>query len=674
MPRPRPRSRPARALVAGGALVLALTGTATPAAADTPVLAIADIQGTGSKTPYDGQVVTTRGVVTAVYPSGGLSGYYIQTPGTGAPRSAGQASDGLFVYDADGAATLAPGTCVEVTGTAGEYHDLTQLSRLSATTAVEGCEPVRPVEVSQAAWIASDADKEAYEGMVVRPTGAWTVTGNHTTGQYGQVALAVGEQPLLQATDVVAPGPEAVAYEEANKGREINLDDGSSWNYLTNATAQSTPVPYLSADKPLRVGDAVTFTSDVILDYRYGWSFQPLTQVTGLSGSPIDWAPSRPQAPQVGGAMSVTSFNVLNYFTDLGKDESGCAAYKDRNGAGVTARDCNVRGAYSAEAFAAQQAKIVAAINALDSSVVGLEEIENSARYGQDRDAALEALVAALNAAAGSERWAMVPSPAQRPEASQEDVIRTAFIYQKDEAAPVGESVILEDPAFTGTARQPLAQAFKPAGAGDDQAVMVIVNHFKSKGSPLPGAFNSYTEEEPGATIAAGGYTLIDDLVDAVGHSYQYANRTGSLDHVLLNASAAALVTGAGVWDVNADESVALEYSRAGMNVTNLYAPDPYRSSDHDPIKVGLSTPAAGTSPVPTPSADPPGAIADPSSDPTAAPSPAPSASASGQAVIPDPGGSQHKDESIWDAEYWPWNWIPKALASFWQWLTGLFS
>ncbi|WP_458933126.1 hypothetical protein, partial [Enterococcus faecium] len=85
--------------------------------------------------------------------------------------------------------------------------------------------------------------------------------------------------------------------------------------------------------------------------------------------------------------------------------------------------------------------------------VVSLEEIENSAQFGKDRDAALSTLVSALNAAAGSEQWAFVPSPAVLP--ASEDVIRTAFIYKKGIVVPVGDSVILDDAAFAN-ARQPL--------------------------------------------------------------------------------------------------------------------------------------------------------------------------------------------------------------------------
>ena len=64
----------------------------TPAA--NAVTPIADIQGTGAASPIDGQAVTTQGVVTAAYPTGGLNGFYIQTPGA----DTANASDAIFVY------------------------------------------------------------------------------------------------------------------------------------------------------------------------------------------------------------------------------------------------------------------------------------------------------------------------------------------------------------------------------------------------------------------------------------------------------------------------------------------------------------------------------------------------------------------------------------------------
>ena len=69
------------------------------------VTPIAEVQGTSGSSPLQGLTVTTRGVVTAAYPSGGFFGFYIQTPGTGAANidlSTHTASDGVFVRQTSG--------------------------------------------------------------------------------------------------------------------------------------------------------------------------------------------------------------------------------------------------------------------------------------------------------------------------------------------------------------------------------------------------------------------------------------------------------------------------------------------------------------------------------------------------------------------------------------------
>ncbi len=62
---------------------------------------------------------------------------------------------------------------------------------------------------------------------------------------------------------------------------------------------------------------------------------------------------------------------------------------------------------------------------------------------------------------------------------------------------------------------------------------------------------------------------------------------------MLLNGPALARATGADIWEINAEESIALEYSRYNYHGTLFYAADPYRSSDHDPVVVGLVKGAA---------------------------------------------------------------------------------
>ena len=617
------------------------------------VTPIADIQGTGDASPIQGKTVTTRGVVTAAYPEGGLNGYYIQTPGTGgADRADGAASDGIFVYSPDTVADTNIDDHVEVTGTVSEHYGQTQIS-VSASglkTVDEPAEAVKPIED---AFPAGNEKRESLEGMLLQPSESLTVADNYNTNTYGEVVLATGEGTLDQPTDVHRPGtPEAKALEAENLDREVVLDDGATVNFLK--ADKDIPLPYLNKEDPVRVGAQANFTSPVVLGFDHEkWRFQPTTRLTGDNAEavqPTSFTDTRTETPEaVGGQVSLASFNVLNYFTTTGDQLSGCQYYDDREGNHITVRGgCDARGAANVESLERQETKIVTAINKLDASVVSLMEIENSAAFGKDRDDALATLVKRLNEAAGSEKWDFVDSPAAVP--SDEDVIRTALIYQPAEVAPQNESTILDDQDAFSNAREPLSQAFAPKdGTGEiekDETFVTISNHFKSKGSGsgpgnedsgdgqgasnadrvkqaealvgfagdqqeatnsdlvyLLGDFNSYTQEDPMQVFYEAGYK--DIAAEKTDEStYVYGSRTGSLDHVLAldasdeadgagtDATAFDSVTGADVWNINSVESLALEYSRFNYNVADLFAPDQFRASDHDPVVVGLFDPS----------------------------------------------------------------------------------
>lgn len=615
-----------------------------------PALTIAQIQGDGAATPYAGRQVTTTGVVTAVYSTGGYDGYYIQTAGTGgsAEDATPGASDGLFVYSPDTVGSVALGDHVQVTGEAAEHYGLTQV-RVGAAGVTPVAEPaaVAPTAVD---FPLSEADREALEGMLLAPTGEWTVTDNYDLNQYGSLGIVPGTEPLPNPTSVAAPGAEAQAVAADNASRLIVLDDGASTNFM-RSPGNENPLPYLDADRPVRVGAGLDFTTGVILGYRFdAWSFQPLghlTDATAAAVQPVAVEDTRPEeaSPEaVGGNVSVGSFNVLNYFTALGQDFPGCRAYTDRFGEPVTTNGCLPRGAYTPEAFARQQEKIAAAIDGLDASVVALEEIENSAKFDLDRDHALAHLVDALNAQAGEQKWAYVASPADRPALSEEDVIRNAFVYQPAEVTPVGESVILRDEVNFDNAREPLAQHFRAADgteagvAGTD--FVAVTNHFKSKGGSgaagdnadsgdgqgayngdrtrqaqalvafteqvaddagtdrvlLLGDFNAYEKEDPIRVLEEAGYVSQGALTGE--YSYTFDGAVGSLDGVYASPAASAVVTGQDIWMINANESVALEYSRHDYVAEDLYAPDQWRSSDHNPLLVGLRLDGAPTAPV----------------------------------------------------------------------------
>lgn len=617
------------------------TPSATPTDPATTVTPIAQIQGTGAESPLKGKSVTTTGVVTAAYATGGFDGFYLQTAGTGGTIdfATHTASDAIFVYGLDAAKKVKIGDTVQVTGTVDEFYSLTQIKAANAD-AVTILPAATAPTAAKVAFPATDAQRESLEGMLIAPQGSYTVSNTYSTNQYAEVGLASGTKPLIQPTEIARPGTDAYKAAVAdNAARAVTLDDGASINFLGSADNKAIKLPYLT-DATVSVGAAVTFAKPVILDYRNSaWKFQPTAQLVAGDAKALPATFSnvrRAQAPAVGGNVQIASFNVLNYFPTTGADYTGgsCTYYTDRAGNNITVNTCannGPRGAADQANLKRQQDKIVAAINGLGADVVSLEEIENSVKFGKNRDAALSQLVGALNAALGWEQWAFVPSPAADkliPTADQ-DVIRTAFIYKKDVVSPVGDSAVLNDAAFAN-ARQPLAQAFAVKGKTTADFV-AIVNHFKSKGSGtgadldqgdgqgysnasrvkqanalvafanaqktaaetskvfLLGDFNSYSQEDPVKVITDAGYTQLG----ASEFTYSFSGLSGSLDHVFASPDAATTVTGAHVWNINSGESLALEYSRYNYNATNFYKADAFRSSDHDPLIVGMQT--AGT-------------------------------------------------------------------------------
>jgi uncharacterized protein len=66
-----------------------------------------------------------------------------------------------------------------------------------------------------------------------------------------------------------------------------------------------------------------------------------------------------------------------------------------------------------------------------------------------------------------------------------------------------------------------------------------------------------------------------------------FDGESGYLDHALANADLAAQVTGTAHWHINADEPFVIDYNTE-FKPQDLYTDTPYRSSDHDPVIVGL--------------------------------------------------------------------------------------
>ena len=602
---------------------------------------IPEIQGTGAESPLKGQNVTTQGVVTAMWQGEkSLNGFTIQTPGTGQTAPT-EASEAVFVYTGGTGFYPKIGESVEVTGSVDEYYGQTQIALAQGSVLDTALDPVTPLAID--ALPESDEEREKLESMLLKP-GVHTVTDNYGLNRYGELGLAPGTEALRQPTDIVSPGTqEQKDMEASNAAKYVILDDGSTRDFTRDGA--STKLPYIMQNgsdvKTIRTTNQVEFAdSGVILGYGHNqWRFQPTTMITGDSATadlPITWDPARPEAPQVEGDYTVAAFNVLNFFINLGED-NGAKAYKDRFGNGVGSDSGTFRGAWSESAFNDQKGKILTALEGLDADVIGLSEIENAANtVGGSYDDAVKYLVDELNTRAESEKWDYVKAPANS--AADSDVIRTAIIYKKDRVQPVGEATLLEDERFKGTARTPLAAEFMPvqdkcAAKGPDSFV-VVTNHFKSKGSVangdadtgdgqgnnpnvrnahaqavldglskqpqwqekatfVMGDLNAYSKEDAISIFRNAGYTIPVEELNAQEDwqdvaSYQFSGRLGSLDHILANEHVDAQA--AQTWNINSDEPIAMEYSRRNYTGGDVFEADnPYRSSDHDPVKVGFN-------------------------------------------------------------------------------------
>lgn len=585
-------------------------------AASATTHSIPQIQGSGSVSPYVNTMQTTEGVVTLLV----SNGFYLQDPaGDGNPAT----SDGIFVFTSS-TPTVSAGDRIRLSATVAEFNagdstrTVTQLTGVSGLTVVSRGNTVTPAEITLP--LASAADFERFEGMLVRFTGPLTVSQNYFQGRYGQVTLSAGR--LEKPTNRYAPrSAQAAAATAANTANMIVLDDGKS---LQNPS----PVPYIGADNTRRAGDTVSNLVGVV-DFGLitssnpgpsGYKLQPVVTPLFARDNPRTTMPALPV-----GNIKVASFNVLNFFTTFtdgttvsGQSGQGCSL-------GTSTSRSNCRGADNLAEFQRQRAKIVAAITAIDADALGLMEMQNNG------DTAVANLVDALNAVAGSGAYAVVPKPA----ATGDDAIRVAMIYKPSKLTLVGPALSDPDPVNN---RPPMAQSF---ASRNGEKFSLVVNHLKSKGSCpadgnpdadtgdgqgcwnatrirqaqrlasvfIPqvqaaagdadvlviGDMNSYGMEDPIAALSnAGLVNQIERFLrrGGVPYSYIFDSESGYIDHALTTASLNSQVLGVNEWHINADEPSVIDYNTE-FKPQDLYSALPYRASDHDPVVISLNLQAA---------------------------------------------------------------------------------
>ncbi|GAA3971779.1 ExeM/NucH family extracellular endonuclease [Hymenobacter antarcticus] len=593
-----------RSLLTAFTTLLAAGLAPAPAQAQT-VTPIGTIQGPGTQaTPG---TYTIEGVVTAVYAGLNPAGFYVQNDAATADGDPAT-SDALFVVQAS--PSVAIGNRVRISGAVQESASTPSFNQAVLTgptiTVLAASSPLPAFTVLNNATF-TVATAEPFEAMRVQFAAPVTVTNVATVKSRGELSispLGLVYQPtqLVDPNDDPASGtsstgttnvPAVLAYQAANANRTLLLDDGRT-------TLNPLPIPYLDATtQTVRVGSTVASLRGILGYGNSQWRVQPLPGPDAPAVTTV-----RPPVPTFGPIdVKMASFNVLNYF----------------NGDGAGGGFPTSRGALTLADFQRQRSKILTALVQMNADAVGLIEIEND---GTVANSALQDIVNGLNQTMGAGTYAFVNDGGSTRQPNNSDLIRCAIIYKPAALTPFGPALLS---TVTGVfERPPLAQLFITNRAAPADTFALIVNHFKSKasgsganadqgdgqgasnlrrktqtaalaqfisGTVRPagtryvvsvGDYNANYEEDPMDILRAAGLVVSGTPTSA---SYVFNGQSGSLDHAVITPN---LLGHAAVekWHINAAEPEFLEYSNAGA-ATDITSP--FRSSDHDPILIGLN-------------------------------------------------------------------------------------
>jgi len=581
------------------------TVAAEPFACGQAATPLSAVQGQGPVSPLQGHVVDIEAVVVGAFQQPGQwGGVFVQEEEEDQDDNP-DTSEALFIHTRK---TAKPGDLLRARGTVTEFEGLTELHPVTETRVCSRDNPLPPATVIRLP-LASPEALEALENMRVRLPQAVTVIETRNLAPYGELLIA--SERLYQPTEIVAPGRPAAGMARDNSLDRLIVDDGHTGrDKPIRVTGRDGQNPF-AAVNPIRSGYRVSDLEGV-LHYAFGgYRLQPTSPVVfDASANPRS---SRPDP--VGGNLRISTFNVLNFFSTLDEGAPHCGPRRDQNCRGAKGRQEQMR----------QLDKIAAALTVINADVIGLLELENN------DSASLGLLVDGLNAKAETPRYAYVPTGV-----IGNDAIKVGLLYQPERVSPEGPFAVLDhriDPGFDDSLSRPaLAQTFS---LNDDGGrLTVVVAHLKSKGCTdargpngdlgdgqscynraridaagalarwaladptgtgaeavlVVGDFNSYRREDP---LRAMRETGLVDLLDRTGarqtYTYVYDGLAGSLDHAFGNLPLLPFVSGATVWHINSDEAAVLEYRLEPGKPADYHDPGPFRSSDHDPVIVGLS-------------------------------------------------------------------------------------
>jgi predicted extracellular nuclease len=601
-----------------------------------PATLISAVQGSGLTSPLTGSV-SVQGVVTAAF--AGLRGFFVQEE-TADRDSNLASSEGIFVFT-NAAPTVTVGNQVRVTGTISEFGTSPSTATELTSPTVTDCgigETINPTDINLPVFTVSDF--EAFEGMLVRFPQELFIAEYFNYDRFGEIVLGLplsGYNRFYNPTSIVAPGAAAQNLLTQYELRSITLDDGN-----TAGSPSSLPHPNglpFSGSNSFRGADTVAGQIGVIDN-----SFDIYRLHTVQAGSFTVKNP-RPTSPtNVGGTIKVASYNVLNYFLTIDTTSSSSSGPCGP----LLNQDC--RGADSASEFNRQRSKLIKALTTIDADVFGLIELENTTGVDTPGD-----IVNGLNAATAPGTFASINTGTIGGDAIRVGIIyKPGKVTPVNAFETIDED---DDIRFDTSRNRPsLAQTFEVNTTG--ARFTVVVNHLKSKGSGcgagdpdtgdgqgecnltrlaaaqalvdwlatdptgsgdpdflVIGDMNSYAKEDPIRALKAGAddaanssddfINLVETRLGPLAYSYVFDGQAGYLDHALASNSLNGQVTGVTDWHLNSDEPDIFDYNdtvqstgesaaeRKGFDVTDTTSP--FRTSDHDPVIIGLTPNAPPT-------------------------------------------------------------------------------
>jgi hypothetical protein len=528
-------------------------------------ISISEIQDVKDDTSFKDQFVKTKGIVTGVFQEAGeLEGFFIQDHTIFSNR-------GIFVKTQR---LVHVGDEILITAKVVEYKNETRLESVQSIQLLSEGNSVSKQSVSLPISLSK---MEQLEGSLIHIENELLISSSYSFLKYGQILLSTSE--LVQATEIYDAQLDSQKIMDLSSPKQVNsivIDDLSNMRFpfLDSLYCKSTDISIGN-----KCSGIIGFVSQFNDDYRIRLIDDILVE-----------AIEKEESSSVKGALKVMSFNLHNLFNGDGKGDGFPTP----------------RGAKTYKSYQLQLAKLKAAICAADPDIIAMMELEND---GEDSLSTLVQFCIYLNLKNPSRKYTVSLTGTS----SSSDFIKTGIIYDANSVTALTTAKYHKNPIFS---RPPLFQRFNYGGNSE---FILSVNHFKSK-SPrgaerlnedqkdgqaaynykrkqqaevllnlvdslyenddllIVGDFNAYTNEDPIQLLESNNLKRLE----VSKYSYEYKGRKGNLDHAFVSKNFESSIKEIKVWDINVSYPNWIDYRHELADSTY------YRSSDHNPILIGL--------------------------------------------------------------------------------------